>query len=58
MAMVNGESHEISLIQSILDSVGVHGWEHLGAAADLIGLVMFGLLCLMLVRSGLKKVEG
>ncbi len=58
MAMVNGESHEISLIQSILNSVGVHGWEHLGAVADLIGLVMFGVLCLLLVRSGLKKVEG
>jgi len=58
MGMLNGEPHEISLIQSILDSVGVHGWEHLGAVADLIGLVMFGVLCLLLVRSGLKKVEG
>jgi hypothetical protein len=41
----------------ILDAVGVHEWQHLGGWADLIGLVIFGMLCLTLVRTALKKLE-
>jgi len=55
--MVDGVEKEISLIQWILDGVGIHGWEHLGALADLIGLVMFGALCFMLVNAARKKLS-
>ncbi len=43
-----------SLIQVL--NIG-HGWEHLGALADLIGLVAFAVLCFLLVRTALKKLE-
>jgi putative OPT family oligopeptide transporter len=52
---VGGE--EISVMQWVLDTVGVHGWERLGGVADLIGLVMFGLLCAMLVRAARRRLE-
>jgi len=42
-------------MQWLLDSVGIHGWEHLGGIADLIGLAMFGLLCFMLIRAAREK---
>jgi len=34
-----------------------HGWEGLGAGADLIGLIFFAALCFMLFRVGIKKLE-
>lgn len=55
--LMAGEEREISLIQWLLDSVGVHGWERLGGWADLIGAVMFGGLCLLLVRAARRKLE-
>jgi putative OPT family oligopeptide transporter len=53
--MVDGQQKEISLMQSVLDSVGVHGWEHLGSGADVIGALMFGVLGFILFRTALKK---
>ena len=53
--MVDGQEKEVSLMQWLLDSVGIHGWEHLGGIADLIGLAMFGLLCFMLIRAAREK---
>ncbi len=55
--MVDGKPKEISLLQWILDSVGVHGWERFGPLADLIGIVMFALLCLLLLRAAREKLE-
>ncbi len=52
---VAGEMKDVSLMQYIADSVGIHGWEHLGAGADLIGAAMFGVLGFLLVRTGMKK---
>ncbi|HEX9581581.1 MAG TPA: oligopeptide transporter, OPT family [Gemmatimonadales bacterium] len=51
---VDGE--EISVMRWVLDSVGVHGWERLGGVADLIGLIMFGVLCGFLVRAARQKL--
>ncbi len=45
------------MAQQILDSVGVHGWEKLGATADLIGVGMFALLCFLLLRAAREKLE-
>ncbi|MDH3252204.1 MAG: oligopeptide transporter, OPT family, partial [Ignavibacteria bacterium] len=52
----NGVEKQISLIQFLLDTVGIHGWEHLGAIADLIGLIMFGFLCLLLIRAAREEL--
>jgi hypothetical protein len=53
--MVDGVEKEISTMQYLLDSIGIHGWEHLGAGADLIGAFMFGLLGYILFRTAMKK---
>jgi hypothetical protein len=55
MTMVGGTSKEVSVAEYLLDAVGIHGWENLGAGADLIGAVMFGLLGFILVRTAMKK---
>ncbi|MBI2401789.1 MAG: oligopeptide transporter, OPT family [Gemmatimonadetes bacterium] len=51
------EGQEISIMQWIGDTVGVHGWERLGGLADLIGVVMFGVLCTFLIRAARRKLE-
>ncbi len=51
------EGQEISIMQWIGNTVGVHGWERLGGLADLIGLVMFGVLCAFLIRAARRKLE-
>jgi hypothetical protein len=53
--MIDGVSKEVSLMTFVQDKVGVHGWEHLGAGADLIGAVMFGVLAGFLIRTAMKK---
>ncbi len=55
--VIDGQEKEISLIQWILNGVGIHGWEHLGAVADIIGLVMFGGLCFLLINAARKKMS-
>ncbi len=35
----------ICMLQKLVDTIGVHGWERLGATADLIGIGMFVVLC-------------
>jgi putative OPT family oligopeptide transporter len=51
------QGKEISVMQWVGDTVGIHGWERLGTGADLIGLVMFGVLCAFLIRAARKKLE-
>jgi putative OPT family oligopeptide transporter len=55
--MVAGVAKKISLMEYVQDVVNVHGWERLGAGADLIGAVMFGVLGVILMRTALKKEE-
>jgi uncharacterized oligopeptide transporter (OPT) family protein len=47
----------ISMLQKIVDTIGVHGWERLGATADLIGIGMFAVLCFFLVKAAREKLE-
>ncbi|MFL6212332.1 MAG: OPT family oligopeptide transporter [Blastocatellia bacterium] len=54
---VTAATGKVSLIQYIQDAVHVHGWENLGALADLIGIVMFGLLCFLLYRVARQRME-
>jgi hypothetical protein len=35
----------------------VHGWEQFGLLADVIGVIMFALLCLLLFRTARQKME-
>jgi putative OPT family oligopeptide transporter len=55
---VDGQAQEISILQRVLDMVGIHGWESMGAMADLIGVVAFAGLCLLLLRAAREKLEG
>jgi putative OPT family oligopeptide transporter len=54
---VNGVTREISVLQWLLDGIGIHGWERLGAYADLIGVGMFAVLCALLVRTAMRKLD-
>jgi len=56
-ATVAGQAKEISLLQWIVDKVGVHGWVHLGAWADLIGLACFATLAMLVLRAAREKIE-
>ncbi len=54
--LVDGQPKEVSILTRVLDAVNVHGWERLGGAADLIGAIMFGVLCLVLLRAAREKL--
>ncbi|MCG3145332.1 MAG: hypothetical protein HONDAALG_02922 [Gammaproteobacteria bacterium] len=56
--IVDGAVKKISLIQYVLDKVGVHGWERLGAGADLIGIAFFAGLCFLLLRAARQRIEA
>jgi putative OPT family oligopeptide transporter len=49
---------EISIMRWVLDKVGVHGWEHLGGFADLIGIAFFAGLCVLLLRAARQKLDA
>jgi hypothetical protein len=53
---VTVDGQQVSLIQRIFDLVGVHEWARLGAAADIIGVVMFAGLCYLLLRAAREKL--
>ncbi|HEX5086109.1 MAG TPA: oligopeptide transporter, OPT family, partial [Blastocatellia bacterium] len=52
------DGRTVSLIQYVMDSVGIHGWEHLGGWADLIGIAVFALLCILLLRAARQRLEA
>lgn len=54
----DGQSKSVSVIQFILDKVGVHGWESHGRVADLIGILFFAGLCALLLRTSRQKLEA
>jgi hypothetical protein len=47
----------VSVANWILDGVGIRGWEHLGATADIIAVIAFAVLCWTLVRTARQKLE-
>jgi putative OPT family oligopeptide transporter len=53
----DGQSKKISLIQYVLDAVGIHGWEKYGHVADLIGILFFAGLCVLLLRAARQRLE-
>jgi putative OPT family oligopeptide transporter len=52
------DGNEISILRLVLDKVGIHGWEHLGGFADLIGIAFFAGLCLLLLRAARQKLDA
>ncbi|MBS1790705.1 MAG: oligopeptide transporter, OPT family [Acidobacteria bacterium] len=54
----DGQPKSVSVIQYILDKVGIHGWEHYGHVADLIGILFFVGLCLLLLRASRQRLEA
>ncbi len=52
------DGKEISLIQSVVDAVGIHGFEQLGGWADLIAVGAFTILGALLFRSAQKKLKA
>jgi len=52
------DGRTISLIQYVINSVRVKGWEHLGGWADLIGLAAFAVLCFLLLRAARQRLEA
>ena len=54
---VDGQTRSVSLIQYVLDLVGIHGWERFGPIADLIGILFFAGLCLLLLRAARQRLE-
>lgn len=53
---VGAEGEAVTIYRYILDAVGVHGFENLGYWADLIGVGMFAVLCITLVRAARQKM--
>jgi putative OPT family oligopeptide transporter len=51
------DGRTVSLIQYVLDTVGIHGWENLGGWADLIGIAFFAGLCILLLRAARQRLE-
>lgn len=52
------DGKEISILRLVLDKVGIHGWEHLGGFADLIGIAFFAGLCFLLLRAAKQKLDA
>jgi len=46
-----------TMLEKIRATVGIQGWEHLGATADVIGVVAFAALAWTLVRSAKEKLD-
>jgi putative OPT family oligopeptide transporter len=53
---VGPEGEAVTVYRYVLDAVGVHGFENLGYWADLIGVGMFAVLCITLVRAARQKL--
>ncbi len=56
--IVDGQPKSVSVIQYVLDTVGVHGWERLGRVSDLIGILFFAGLCFLLLRTARQPLEA
>ncbi|HMX25709.1 MAG TPA: OPT/YSL family transporter, partial [Blastocatellia bacterium] len=54
----DGQAKSVSVIQYILDKVGVHGWERFGSVADLIGILFFAGLCVLLLRASRQRLDA
>jgi putative OPT family oligopeptide transporter len=56
--MVDGQLKQVSLVDYVVNTVGIHGWVKFGAVADLIGIAFFAGLCLLLLRAARQRMEA
>jgi hypothetical protein len=56
--MTGADGQKVSLIQYVINAIGIHGWEKYGAIADLIGIAFFAGLCLLLLRAAKQKLDA
>jgi putative OPT family oligopeptide transporter len=54
--VVDGAAKRVSLIDYVLNTVGIHGWEKYGGVADLIGILFFAGLCVLLLRAARQRL--
>jgi putative OPT family oligopeptide transporter len=55
--MMDGQLKRVSLVEYVINTVGIHGWEKYGALADLIGIAFFAGLCFLLLRAARQRLE-
>jgi len=58
ISTTDSDGKPISILNWVINKVNVHGWEHLGGFADLIGIALFAVLCLLLLRAARQKFEA
>jgi putative OPT family oligopeptide transporter len=56
--MVDGQLKKVSLVEYVINTLGIHGWEKYGAFADLIGIAFFAGLCFLLLRAARQRLEA
>jgi putative OPT family oligopeptide transporter len=56
--MIEGQERRVSLVDYVVRSVGVQGWQQYGAVADLIGIAFFAGLCILLLKAARQRLEA
>lgn len=55
--LVDGQERRVSLVEYVVRSVGIEGWQQYGAVADLIGIAFFAGLCFLLLRAARQRLD-
>ena len=56
--IIGGQETRVSLVDYVLRSIGIQGWQQYGAVADIIGIAVFAILCLLLLRAARQRLEA
>ena len=56
--IVEGQERRVSLVEYVVRSVGIQGWQQYGAVADLIGIAFFAGLCILLLKAARQRLEA
>jgi putative OPT family oligopeptide transporter len=55
--MIDGQETRVSLVDYVVRSIGIQGWDRYGPIADLIGIAFFAGLCFLLLRAARQRLE-
>jgi len=56
--IIEGQETRVSLVDYVLRSIGIQGWQQYGAVADIIGIAVFAVLCILLLRAARQRLEA
>jgi putative OPT family oligopeptide transporter len=56
--IIAGQETRVSLVDYVVRSVGIQGWQQYGAVADLIGIAFFAGLCILLLKAARQRLEA